>query len=368
MSTAVHPNRVTSLSTACQQIISSDFSSTDSARVVARTCLSDRQLWPLVEGHKCNRVTLCSSALYADQASQLATFIWETLRPHDPVPGLNIHEVDIPKLLIADETKKSQGQWLEIEATAELPHESCVRGGKVKCSFRSVSPDGTKISDHATCSVGYESIKAWCEDWSRLDFLVSSQIKSLHERAGNGTAHTFQRGLAYKIFKSFVDYSHVYQGMKSVIMDSSTNEATAALEFQTGPYDYSPPIILDNSCHVSGFVCNASETVADNDVFVSHGWTAMKFSKPLTANMELVNYVRMRPKPGDILQGDVYIMENGKIVAVWEGVRFKRIPRRLVAVFKSLYCVPSTDKHTKRVLDFFLPPPKHKNGASFREQ
>nr|POE78627.1 conidial pigment polyketide synthase alb1 [Quercus suber] len=330
MSTTVTMERVTTLSTACQQIVISDFPQSNTARVVARSCLADRQLWPLVEGHKCNRVALCSSALYADQASQLAKFIWETLRPVAAMPGLNVCEVDIPKLLIADIPQRSQGQWLEIEAIAELPHESHSIGGNVRCTFRSVYPDGTKISDHASCTVRYESIDIWREDWSRFDHMVSSQITSLHERASSGDAHTFQRELAYKVFKSFVDYSRVYQGMKSVIMDSSTNEATAVLEFQTGPYDYSPPIILDNSCHVSGFVCNASENLAENDVFVSHGWGAMKFSKPLTADMKLVNYVRMRPKPDNILQGDVFILEEGKIIAVWEGVRFKQIPRRYV--------------------------------------
>lgn len=48
----------------------------------------------------------------------------------------------------------------------------------------------------------------------------------------------------------------------------------------------------------------------------------------------------MSPLPNDktVLQGDVYVLQDGQIVGVWEGVRFKKIPRR--------------------VLNVFLPPPK----------
>lgn len=343
---------ITTLSTACQQLVISDFPTPHTGRVVVRSCLADRQLWPLIEGHKCNRVALCSSSLYADQAAQVAKYVWENLRPKSQLPGLNVSDVSVPKPLIAQIPQTSEGQWLEIEANARLPEDGDV-GGQVRCTIRSLSLDGSKTHDHATCVVRYEVIESWREEWTRVNHMVSAQIANLHERADNGAAHTFQRGLAYKVFRSFVDYSPAYRGMESVIMDSNTNEATARLNFQISPYDYSPPILLDNSCHVSGFVCNASENLAENDVFVSHGWDAMKFSKPLTGDMELTNYVRMRPMPDSIMQGDVYILEQGTIIACWQAVRFKQVPRRYVTLLPLI----SSTNFSARILDFFLPPP-----------
>jgi hypothetical protein len=46
----------------------------------------------------------------------------------------------------------------------------------------------------------------------------------------------------------------------------------------------------------------------------------------------------MQPEGKDVLGGTVFVLCGNKIVGSWEGVSFKRIPRR--------------------VLNIFLPPPK----------
>lgn len=114
---------------------------------------------------------------------------------------------------------------------------------------------------------------------------------------------------------------------------------------------------------MSGFVCNAVEEKKDQNAFISNGVTAMKLSPlfdPAKKGTEIwyvrsmnfwgcdafadlfcaSNYVQMKPLPNDksVLQGDVYVIQDGQIVGLWEGVRFKKIPRR--------------------VLNVFLPPPK----------
>ena len=55
---------------------------------------------------------------------------------------------------------------------------------------------------------------------------------------------------------------------------------------------------------------------------------------------DIRTYVRMEPLQNDktVLCGDVFVLQNYEVVGVWEGVKFKRIPRR--------------------VLNVFLPPPK----------
>jgi len=44
-------------------------------------------------------------------------------------------------------------------------------------------------------------------------------------------------------------------------------------------------------------------------------------------------YVMMQPRARGILQGDVYVLLDGDVVAVWEGLKFKRLPRRVVNIF-----------------------------------
>ena len=58
-----------------------------------------------------------------------------------------------------------------------------------------------------------------------------------------------------------------------------------------------------------------------------------KFNPYPGANIQ--NYVQMQPLPKDntVLCGDVYVLQDDEVVGVWEGVKFKRIPRRILNVF-----------------------------------
>lgn len=321
------------LSPSCQQVISEHFKG-NSAIVTVRSCLADTALYPIINGHRCNGVALCPSSLPADMASTVGAYIWRTLRPKTAVPGINVRNMQVDKPFIAQIPQTGSGQHIELTATATL--SSTDDSGTIECSFSSVQPLGIKIQAYAQCTVRYEDHAAWTAEWSRLTFMVQSQIDSLHERAALDKATIMQRGLAYKVFRSFVDYDDAYRVMSEVVFDGL--EATALLDFQTAKQLYYGPYNLDGSCHVSGFVCNELES--EKDAYISHGWESMKLSPafdPLSKG-EIRNYVRMQHKPNNILQGDVYVLQGGEIVGCWEAVKFKRIPRR--------------------VLDIFLPPPK----------
>ena len=318
------------LSTSCQKVISEDFNG-NAGKVVIRSSLADEKLYPVVCGHMVNNAALCPSSLYADMALTVADYIWKEMHSGSETPGMNVCNMEVPKPLIAQIPQPAQGQHIEMEANADM------ESGTIKLNFRSVQPDGKKIQDHAHCVVRYEDKAAWADEWARYNFMVKAQMDILNQKTSTGGAHKVQRGMAYKLFKALVNYDGKYRAMAEVVLDGATTEASATLDFPTKPEDgdfYCPPYHIDGSCHISGFIVNASDLLdSEQNVYVSHGWGAMKFSRPITSGMKLRNYVRMLPQPNNISKGDVYIMEGEEIVAVCEGIKFQQIPRRVLNTF-----------------------------------
>lgn len=261
-----------------------------------------------------------------------AHYIWNSLRPKKEMPGLTVCDMKVPEPLIADIPQKSPGQFIELKAQAKLSNDGY---GTVHCVFRAVGDDGTEVQGWASCVVRYEDKAVWRYTWSRMDFMLRSHIAALQQKALMGEAHTMQRGLVYKVFESFVTYSDNYRGMSEVIF--SGLEGVATVKFQTRDGDHCAPYHLDNSCHLSGFLCNASELETEDCVYVSEGWEASRFVdlELITSpqEKELMTYVRMQPKEKNVLQGDVYVLKDDEIVGLWEGIKFKRLPRRVVNIF-----------------------------------
>lgn len=323
------------LSTSCQRIISEEYTANTSATIVIRSCVADPGLWPVLRDHKCNGVTLTPSGLYGDMAITVAKHIWARLRPDTELLGLNVCEMHVDKPLKAQNPQVGKGQWLEMQAIAEDFEDS----GSIHCSFVHVSPEGVKIDALAQCVVRFESEAAWRSEWSVYEHLIVGQIKRLQARSsteGSGNIRTIQREKAYELFKSFVEYDGDYQAMSEVIIDKTDLEATAVLDIRSRAADeLAGPYYLDGSCHLSGFICNASDEDTKKNAYISHGWDAARISSAFEPGngQELRSYVRMRPEGKDVLGGTVYVIQGDEIVGTWEGVRFKRIPRRVLNVF-----------------------------------
>ena len=86
---------------------------------------------------------------------------------------------------------------------------------------------------------------------------------------------------------------------------------------------------------MGGFV--TSEADSKRNAYISHGWGAKKlspeFSVAASKTTEFRTYVQMQTKGKDVLGGDVFILQGDEIVGAWEGVEFKRIPRRVLNIF-----------------------------------
>ena len=335
----------TRLSATCQEIHFEDFSDPVRARVVVRACLQDSEIWPTIDNHKCNGVRLCPSSFYADMAEGVAKYIWKTSQPGRDVgiPGINVCDMHVVKTTIVKTPQEGKPQWIEMEAYSDVPEMSSglILDSTVRCTIRGIDPNGKKLDDLVHCSVLYEWIPGWTNHWSNYTGLIRTKIDNLKSRAqteSSGDVRLMYRDTIYQMFQSFVDYGPKYQNMAEAICDNQTLEATARLVLQPDPAkDYTGPYYLDASCHLSGFICNAVEEDSTKNAYISHGWKAMKLTPDFrpAPGADIKNYVHMQVRPEDktILEGDVYVLQDNEIVGVWEGVQFKKIPRRILNVF-----------------------------------
>ncbi|KAL1305990.1 hypothetical protein AAFC00_004123 [Neodothiora populina] len=318
------------LSTSCQKVVHEEFDE-NTGTVVVQSNVAEPKLFAAVIGHQVNGTALCPSSLYGDMALTVADYMYKQLRPNAPEIGMNVASMEVPKPFIAKFDQPAEGQHIQLEAKADLDE------GVVHLKYRSVTPEGKLIQEHAHCLVKYEDISSWKESWDRINFMVNSQIDVLKEKSKRREAHVIQRGMAYKLFKCFVDYDEKYRGMEEVILNNDTTEATASVQFQTKPEDgdfFCAPYWIDSMAHISGFIVNATDLVdSDANVCISHGWESIRISKKVSADVKYRSYVRMQPKPGNIYVGDVYVMEGDEIVAVVGGLKFQQIPRRVLNTF-----------------------------------
>lgn len=340
----MQPTGKYALSASCQHIISEEYTENQSATLTIRSCVADPGLWPVLRDHKCNGVTLTPSGLYGDMAITVTKHIWAKTHLGETLPGLNVCEMHVDKPLKAQNPQVGEGQWLEMQATADDLQEA----GSIRCTFSHVSPKGVKIDELAHCTVRLEDEASWRAEWAICEHLIVTQVERLQARAmkeASGTIRTVQREKAYELFKTFVEYEGDYQAMSEVIIDKADLEATALLSIvPKSEYELAGPYYLDGSCHLSGFICNASDEDTKKNAYISHGWDAARISHAFAPGngKKCRSYVRMQPEGKDVLGGTVFVLQDGEIVGTWEGLRFKRIPRR--------------------VLNVFLPPPKPKQG------
>lgn len=240
--------------------------------------------------------------------------------PADEI-ALDCANMKIDRPLIA--SPDSTSQLLRVSASADWSRY------EVSLTLFSVNAESQIIADHAICTVKVTQAPAalWLQNWNRLAHLIQGRISSLQKSVDEGDSHKLKRGLAYKLFSSLVEYANDYQGMQEVILNTEGFEATARVVFQIGDDGFSwNPCWIDSLGHIAGFIMNGNDNIDTKDhVFVNHGWSGMRCAKKIEYDKTYQTYNKMLPQDekGDVYVGDTYILENGMIVAIFEGVRVR---------------------------------------------
>jgi acyl carrier protein len=98
-----------------------------------------------------------------------------------------------------------------------------------------------------------------------------------------------------------------------------------------------PPHWIDSLFHIGGFIMNGSEASNTKDYFyVTNGWSSCRMLKPAVPGGNYRSYVRMAPDTEpNMYVGDVYVMQDGEVVGMMGGMRFRRVHRILMDKFFS---------------------------------
>ena len=324
---------VPNLSTSIHKIIKEEWKG-NTAAVVAESDLNEPLFHAAVSGHLCNSVGLFPSSMYGDMALQITDYAYRLLRPVSQKLDMNVSSMENPASLILNDNERPEHQIVQTEVELDLAlHQAIVK-------ITTLASNGKTRTLHAQCVVKFEDALQWTSDWDRIAFLIQTRIDILKEKVNVGKANRLTSAMAYKLFASFVQYSDKYRGMREVLVDSANLEATAEVVFQAGPKDggyFLSPYVTDAIGHLAGFIMNGGDESHDskNYVWVSHGWDTMRVAREISVGKRYRSYVRMQSVPGKgtVVSGDVYTFDDeGRIIAVFGGLRFQRIPRTVINI------------------------------------
>ncbi|OBT76080.1 Type I Iterative Polyketide synthase (PKS) [Pseudogymnoascus sp. 05NY08] len=311
------------LSPAVQRVLE-EHHAADVSNILVESDVQDPRLAPVFQGHKVNGTPLCPSSLYADIAMTIANYMMKAINMQGGEIGLDVGDMKVDKPLIA--LQAGNPQLFRVSGLANWALKT------ISLVFYSVNDQGGKKADHATCHVKLTSNQTWLQDWKRNAYLIKSRIASLQKCVDEGESNKLKRGLVYKLFGAIVEYDPQYQGMQEVILDSNELEATAKVTFQVGDggYGFSPHWI-DSLGHIAGFIMNGNDNVeSKNQVFINHGWDAMRCATTFAHGKTYQTYNKMQLVDGTLYAGDTYILEEGNIAAIFEGVKFLGISRKVL--------------------------------------
>ncbi|KAF5128428.1 Conidial pigment polyketide synthase alb1 [Metarhizium anisopliae] len=274
------------ISPVAQKVIEETHTQTKSCMVV-ESDIFHRELLPILRGHAINGSFLCPSPLIAKD----------------------------------DETTRI------FRVTTEADWSSNI----LSLAISSVSPSGEQPVSHATVNVRIVPNQRWLTDWKRNSHLVMSRVQAL-ERSNN--SQKLRRRMVYKLFAAVVDYSDDFKGMSQVLLDTDALEAVSTVQFQIESREGQLGMDarwIDSLGHISGFIMNANDaTNSQEQVFINHGWEKLRHAEKLTASKMYRAYCRMQLEEKTTFVGDVFVLDGDRIVAMYEGIKFVGMPRRVL--------------------------------------
>lgn len=216
---------------------------------------------------------------------------------------------------------------------------SDINSGVAQLQWYNVNPDGSVDEPFATAQLQYGDVNEWLNTWGSMTHLIESRVEALKRMCDEGKATRFSHSMAYRLFaNNLVDYASKYRGMQSVVVHELEAFADITLSNERSGTWTIPPQYIDSVAHLAGFVMNCSDAMdTQNNFCVTPGWKSMRFATKLEAGARYRSYVKMIPTAEDpsVFTGDVYIMQNDKIVGMVGAITFRKYPRLLISRFFS---------------------------------
>lgn len=311
--------KISDFSTTCLHQVESEIITPGAGASVTFTSdLSDPRLAVLAGGHLVHGKGLVPSSVYAEMAMSSAAYVYKRMNPGSTVkPVLNLSDMHIFKPMIALPDVESQ--------TVMVSCESSSPAGPVAFVLTSQDPATKAWSEHARCSVSFSDGASTLKDWKRNEYLVRDRYEQMTSNKSSDVDR-FSRRMVYRLFKTVVTYDEAYHTLHEVFMDGKRNELAAKIQFEdeakfTGTVS---PHWIDCLAQTGGLVLNADPKV-DGTVYLSTGWSDVEILSEMSKNITYSAHVRMLEVEKDKFEGDVYMFDDDRLVAVCLGLRFQRM-------------------------------------------
>jgi iterative type I PKS product template protein len=271
-------------------------------------------------------------------AMTVGEHLYKLLRPSTKEVHMNVGNIDVHHAQVIS-PNSTKPHLIQTTATLDLAtHSASIEW----YSLSSTNP----TEPFASCTVTYEDPATWQREWDRISHLIISRADELSRLASTGAATRLNRKMAYTLFGNVVDYADKYRGMHSVVQHDFEAVADITLAPEAHGVWHSAPHFIDSVFHVGGLVLNGGGVVDARDSFyVTHGWGSCRMLDRFVPGASYRSYVRMAPTgEQNMYSGDVYVLQDGKVVGMMGDMRFRRIPRVLMNRFFSPSEGPVTEK------------------------
>lgn len=273
-------------------------------------------------------------SIHADIAFTLGEYLYKKVTPGAKEVHIDITDLHVVKGLVANKNA-DVAQLIEVSVTI-----SDVSASTADVRWHTVENGTRSESAFASARLRYGLASQWLSSWAPLAHLVTARIRDLERAADAGEASCFTRGMAYRVFAaSLVDYAGPYRGMRHVVMQGLEAFADVELDATAGHGAWTvPPHYVDSVAHLAGFVMNVSDALDARAHFcVTPGWASMRFAAALVPGGRYRSYVKMAPTGRDdgAYAGDVYVLQDERIVGLVGSIRFHQYPRILLGRFFS---------------------------------
>ena len=245
-----------------------------------------------------------------------------------PSSGVDIHSLEILGPILISTQRPEEKKMLRMCATADLSI------GEISITYL-WSPQGSStLRESAKCKVRFNDPNHWLSTWTESAYLLQSRMDCLVRDLSTGSTNRFSKGMAYKLFGSFVGYDKKFQGMQEVLLNPGHLEAMATLDLYRG-HDagsfYCSPFWLDSLLHLSGFILNVNDKFDNRLInFISDGCTSFKLAEEIDPQVPYKVYAKMHDRGGSIFVGNISIFRDTKLIGQVEGMKFKGISHSLL--------------------------------------
>ena len=332
----------TLISSSVHKMIDSDFKGTKPFAIF-ETKLAQKELHDVLIGHRVNGACLCSSSVYAD----ISVTIADVLQKHMAIKvnGISVSSMEVTAPINIRPDRTTETRTLRLHASfnktlTQLTLEFIIYDGSLD--------NQTKV---ARCIIQYGDTEQWKADWNRINYLLIERIDHVCAKANRGEANKLLKPMAYQLFARLLDYSTRFQNMEVVSFDCPAYEAVAKVRLskqEAGENFKISPYWIDSLTHLAGLVMNGNDQEEPSNVYISHGWEDMRFATLPQGDQDYTCYVKMQPIDPKVYAGDVWILHNNMIVGVCKGLKFQRIPRKILNIMlPPVTKTPATQPTTK---------------------